>query len=157
MWDWKDPWWLQCHGTFENGVVFDITQGFVYGQMSQNQTHNSYIDIIGTKGIARMTHDFRTATVELRGVTRTEKIEKPFGGKNLDVLTTRFADVVETGVPDASLPDAEDAFIASKVSWAMLDDAWKHEMPSIGDNATLEAIRERRRNMTDGYGLLKSR
>ena len=32
MWDYKDPWWLQCHGTFMNGIVFDITQGFVYGQ-----------------------------------------------------------------------------------------------------------------------------
>ena len=34
MWNYKDPWWLQCHGTFENGVVFDITQGHVYGQLS---------------------------------------------------------------------------------------------------------------------------
>lgn len=33
MWNYKDPWWLQCHGTFENGVVFDITQGHVYGQL----------------------------------------------------------------------------------------------------------------------------
>ena len=71
MWDWKDPWWLQCHGTFENGIVYDITQGFVYGQLSKDQTHNSYIDIIGTKGIARMTHDFKMARVELRGVNTT--------------------------------------------------------------------------------------
>ncbi|KAA6328710.1 Inositol 2-dehydrogenase, partial [termite gut metagenome] len=35
MWNYKDPWWLQCHGTFENGVVFDITQGHVYGQLSK--------------------------------------------------------------------------------------------------------------------------
>ena len=54
MWDYPEPWWLQCHGTFENGVVFDITQGHVYGQLSKDQTHNSYIDVIGTKGIARM-------------------------------------------------------------------------------------------------------
>lgn len=157
MWDWKDPWWLQSHGTFDNGVVFDITQGFVYGQLSKNQTHNSYVDLIGTKGIIHMTHDFRTAVVDMRGVTRTERIEKPFGGKNLDVLTNRFADSVESGMPDPMLPKFLDAYIASKVSWAMLEDAWKHRMPSIGDNATLEAIRERRRNMTDGYGLLKSR
>ena len=25
MWSYKEPWWLQCHGTFENGIVFDIT------------------------------------------------------------------------------------------------------------------------------------
>ena len=41
MWSYKDPWWLQCHGTFENGVVFDITQGHVYGQLAKDQTHNS--------------------------------------------------------------------------------------------------------------------
>lgn len=63
--DYKDPWWVQCHGTFENGIAFDVTQGFVYGQLSRNQTHNAYTDIIGTKGIVRMTHDFRTAVVEL--------------------------------------------------------------------------------------------
>ena len=74
-------WWLQCHGTFENGVVFDITQGHVYGQLSKDQTHNSYIDVIGTKGIARMSHDFKTAVVELRGVNETHRIEKPYGGK----------------------------------------------------------------------------
>ena len=81
MWDYPEPWWLQCHGTFENGVVFDITQGHVYGQLSKDQTHNSYIDVIGTKGIARMSHDFKTAVVELRGVNETHRIEKPYGGK----------------------------------------------------------------------------
>ena len=25
MWDYKDPWWVQCHGTFQNGVVFDLS------------------------------------------------------------------------------------------------------------------------------------
>lgn len=51
MWEWKDPWWLQAHGTFENGVVFDVTQGHNYGQLAKDQTHNSYADIIGSKGI----------------------------------------------------------------------------------------------------------
>ena len=75
MWDYKDPWWVQCHGTFENGIAFDVTQGFVYGQLSRNQTHNAYTDSIGTKGIVRMTHDFRTAVVELHGVNRTLRLE----------------------------------------------------------------------------------
>lgn len=157
MWDWKEPWWLQCHGTFKNGVVFDITQGFVYGQLSDKQTHNSYVDIIGTKGIVRMTHDFKTAQVELRGVSKTEKIEKPFGGKNLDALCLSFADSIEKGERLPELPKMEDAFIASKVSWDMLADAEKNIMPSIGDNETLVAIRERRSKMTDGYGLLRKR
>lgn len=157
MWDWKDPWWLQVHGTFSSGVVFDITQGFVYGQMSRDQTHNSYIDIIGTKGIVRMTHDFKTAVVEMRGVTRTETVERPFGGKNIDVLCNLFADSVESGVRDMRMPEFRDAAIASRFAWRFLDDAMGNALPSIGDNATLEAIRERRRNMKDGYGLLPRR
>ena len=154
MWDYKDPWWLQCHGTFENGIVYDITQGFVYGQLSKDQTHNSYIDLIGTKGIARMTHDFKTATVELRGVTRTETISRPFGGKNIDVLCRKFAESIRTGKRDGSLPTFRDAATASAYAWKFLEDSRRHDLPSIGDNATLERIRERRRTMTNGYGLL---
>ena len=97
MWNYKDPWWVQAHGTFENGIVFDITQGFVYGQLSKDQTHNSYTDIIGTKGIVRMSHDFHTAVIDLRGVTKTERIEKPFGSKNIDILIDLFADSIECG------------------------------------------------------------
>ena len=154
MWNYPEPWWLQCHGTFCNGVVFDITQGFVYGQLSKDQTHNSYIDIIGTKGIARMTHDFKTAVVELRGVNRTERLEKPFGGKNLDQLCHRFAESLATGVRNPHLPTFHDSAIASDYAWRFLKDAYGHELPSIGDLQTLDEIRERRRTMKNGYGLL---
>ena len=109
MWDYKDPWWVQCHGTFENGIAFDVTQGFVYGQLSRNQTHNAYTDIIGTKGIVRMTHDFRTAVVELHGVNRTLRLEKPFGGKNLDKLCNIMADSIESGKRDPRLPQMRDS------------------------------------------------
>ena len=37
----------------------------------------------------------------------------------------------------------------------LLDNAKRKEMPSIGNLQTLEEIRERRRNMTEGYGLLR--
>lgn len=157
MWDYKDPWWVQCHGTFENGVVFDITQGFVYGQLSKDQTHNSYIDLIGTKGIVRMRHDFKTAEVDLHGVTRTELIKRPFGGKNIDVLVDRFADSIESGKLDPHLPTMRDSAIASEAAWTFLEDSRKHTLPSIGDEQTLEQIRERRRTMTNGYGLLHRR
>ena len=155
MWSYPDPWWLQCQGTFENGVVFDITQGFVYGQLAKNQTHNSYIDIIGTKGIARMTHDFKTAVVDLRGVTRTELIERPFGGKNIDVLCKLFAESIRKGEADPRLPSMRDSAMASQYAWDFLTNARANGMPSIGDIETLEAIRERRRHMKDGYGLLR--
>ena len=155
MWSYPEPWWLQCHGTFENGVIFDITQGHVYGQLSEKQTHNSYIDVIGTKGIARMSHDFKTAVVELHGVNETLRIEKPYGGKNIDTLCDLFADSVRTGVFNAKLPRISDAVRASEYAWKFLDDARLHEMPAIGDLQTLEEIRERRRHLSDGYGLLR--
>ena len=157
MWSYKDPWWLQCHGTFENGVVFDITQGHVYGQLAEKQTHNSYIDIIGTKGIARMTHDFKTAVVELHGVTQTHRIEQPYGGKNIDVLCQRFAQSLETGLRPPALPTFRDAAIASEYAWRFLDDARRHDLPAIGALEELEAIRERRRTLKNGYGLLRKR
>lgn len=157
MWQYKDPWWVQCHGTFQNGIVFDITQGFVYGQLSKDQTHNSYIDLIGTKGIVHMTHDFKTAVVDLHGVTRTERMERPFGGKNIDVLIDRFADSIERGQLDHRLPTIRDSAIASENAVRFLDDSRRNRLPAIGDEQTLVEIRERRSKMTNGYGLLHIR
>lgn len=155
MWNYKDPWWLQCHGTFENGVVFDITQGHVYGQLSAKQTHNSYIDMIGTEGIARMTHDFKTAVVELHGVTQTIREERPFGGKNIDVLCNLFADSIESGIRHPNLPTLRDSAISSEYAWEFLEDAKSKDLPAIGEIQTLEKILQRRKTMKNGYGLLQ--
>ncbi len=154
MWSWKDPWWLQVHGTMQNGVVFDITQGFVYGQMSKDQTHNSYVELIGTQGFCHMTHDFKTAVIHLHGVNVTEHIEHPHGGKNVDVLLRQMAESIITGHRHPDMPHFRDSAIASEMAWKMLDDARTHEMPAIGTLDELERIRERRRNLKDGYGLL---
>lgn len=157
MWDHKDPWWLQCHGTFENGVVYDITQGFVYGQLSKDQTHNCYFDIIGTKGIIHMTHDFRTVRLELRGITKTEVREERHGGKNIRHLCDGVAERI-LGLPEhAVIPSFRDAAIASEFAWKCLEDSRKNDLPSIGDDETLKEIRARRAAMTDGYGLLHKR
>ena len=155
MWDYKDPWWIQCHGTFHNGVVFDITQGFVYGQLSKDQTHNAYTDIIGTKGIVRMTHDFKTATVELHGVNRTLCLQQPFEGKNLDKLCKQMAASIRSGIRDNRLPSLRDSIEASHYAWSFLEDARHNCLPSIGNLQTLEEIRERRKHMKNGYGLLR--
>ncbi len=155
MWEYKDPWWLQVHGTFENGVVFDITQGHNYGQLSKDQTHNSYIDIIGSKGIAHMSHDFKTAVVEIHGYTRTERIERPYGGKNIDKLINIMADAIEKGEHLSNLPSMRDAAVASEFAWRCIDDAWTHDMPVSGTTEELEEIHYRRAHATDGYGLLR--
>ena len=157
MWDYKDPWWLQCHGTFENGVIFDITQGHVYGQLSKKQTHNSYIDIIGTEGIVRMTHDFKTAVVELHGVNQTIREERPFGEKNIDVLCRLFAESIDSEKLNPQLPTFRDSAIASDYAWQFLESAYANELPAIGNLQTLEKIWERRRTMVSGYGLINRR
>lgn len=157
MWSYKDPWWLQCHGTFENGVVYDITQGFVYGQLSKDQTHNSYMELIGTKGFVRMTHDFKTATVEKHGVTITESIRKPHGGKNIGRLCRLMAESIVNNRRSPSMPSFRDSAIASQWAWKMLDDCRQNDLPAIGTLEELEQIHYRREHMTDGYGLLKKR
>lgn len=155
MWSYKDPWYLQAHGTFQNGIVFDITQGHVYGQLAKDQTHNSYIDIIGTEGIAHMTHDFKTAVVDIRGVNQTIHEERPFGGKNIDVLCNQFADSIKTGKRHPGLPTFRDSAIASEYAWEFLENARQNDMPAIGEMKTLEKIHQRRRTMKNGYGLLQ--
>lgn len=154
MWSWKDPWWLQAHGTMQNGVVFDVTQGFVYGQLSKDLTHNSYVELIGTQGFSRMTHDFKTAVIDLHGVNVTERIERPYGGKNIDVLLRQMADSIEQGKRVQDMPQLRDSAIASEMAWKMLDDARLHDLPAIGTLDELERIRERRRNLKEGYGIL---
>lgn len=154
MWDWKDPWWIQVHGTFESGVVFDITQGFVYGQLAKDQTHNSYVELIGTKGFCRMTHDFKTAIVDIHGVTTTQRIERPYGGKNIDRLIAEMADSIQKGIRNPLMPSFRDSAMASGYAWKMVEDARKNALPSIGTHEELEEIWEHRRNLKDGYGLL---
>ncbi len=152
MWSHTDPWWVQAHGTFENGVVFDITQGFVYGHQAEKQTHNCYVDVIGTKGIARMSHDFVNATVELHGVSRTETITREFGDKKIDVLVDVFARSVLAG-RNLGYPRVRDSVVASEMAWKMLDDAVANGAPCRGRVEDMDEIMARRRTMTNGYGL----
>ena len=104
-----------------------------------------------------MTHDFHTAKVSLHGVNETLELEKPFGGKNIDRLVTLFAESLESGKRSESLPQMRDSAIASEYAWSFLEDAHQHTLPAIGNLRTLEQIRERRRTMTNGYGLLHQR
>jgi predicted dehydrogenase len=152
MWDYKDPWWVQCHGTFENGVVFDITQGFVYGHLAKDKTHNCYVDCIGTKGIARMSHDFKTATIEVHGVDKTYVKSGDFNDKKLDVMVDIFARSLMAG-KNIGFPTPRDSVIASEVAWAMLNDAISHGPPAVGQPRELEEILAQRRNLRSGYGL----
>lgn len=152
MWNHTDPWWVQCHGAFKNGVVFDITQGFVYGHLSQTLTHNCYVDAIGTRGIARMRHDFKNATIELHGTHVTTTRTGLFNDKKLDVMCDVFARSILAG-KNLGFPVARDSVIASEVAWAMLNDAIKNDPPVRGTQKEMEQILAHRRTMRNGYGL----
>jgi myo-inositol 2-dehydrogenase/D-chiro-inositol 1-dehydrogenase len=156
MWSYKDPWWIQVHGTFQNGIVFDITQGFVYGHLAKDLTHNCYVDVIGTQGIARMNHDFRTATIELHGVSKTLRKSDEFGDKKIGVLTDLFARSVIEG-KNLGLPTVRDSVIASDIAWKMLDDAVQNGCPPIGKPEEMEQIIARRAVLKEGYGLPSAR
>ncbi len=156
MWNYKDPWWVQSHGTFENGVVFDITQGFVYGHLAKDKTHNCYVDCIGTRGIARMWHDFHNATIEVHGIHKTVRKTALFNDKKLDVMVDLFARSLIAG-KNLGFPTARDAVIASEVAWAMLKDAVSHMPPVVGRLSELDDILAHRhalrQNGDSGYGL----
>ncbi len=152
MWGHKDPWWVQAHGTFANGVVFDITQGFIYGHLAKDQPHNCYLDAIGTKGVARMHHDFSKATIELHGVRGTFQKTAAFNDKKLDVMVDVFGRSVLAG-KNLGFPEARDSVIASEVSWAMLHDAISNDPPVRGTPEEMHTILEHRRNMVNGFGL----
>ncbi len=151
-WGYKDPWWVQAHGTFANGVVFDITQGFIYGHLAKDQTHNCYLDAIGTKGVARMRHDFAEATVELHGVHKTLRKTAAFNDKKLDVMVEVFGRSILAG-KNLGFPQARDSVIASEMSWVMLNDAISHVPPVRGTPEEMQQILEHRRKMANGFGL----
>ncbi len=152
MWGHKDPWWVQCHGTFKNGIVFDITQGFVYGHLAQEKTHNCYVDCIGTKGICRMRHDFKNATIECHGVNHTLRKTGLFNDKKLDVMVDVFARSILAG-KNLGFPTPRDSVIASEAAWAMLNDAYKNALPVRGEKEELEQILHHRSTLREGYGL----
>lgn len=139
MWSWRDPWWINAHGSFRNGVVFHITQGFVYGQLAQKKANRCGIEVIGTKGVVRMQHDFAMTRIEFHGTTFTGAKEGLYGDKKTDVMCERFAEALDTG--DASrLPSARDSVIASEVSQAMLDAAARDAAPCVGTPEEMEEI-----------------
>ena len=77
-----------------------------------------------------MTHDFKTAVVDLHGVHQTLRVEKPFGGKNIDVLCDLFADSVLTGKRNPRLPFMYGSTVASEYAWKFVPGERMHEVPA---------------------------
>jgi myo-inositol 2-dehydrogenase/D-chiro-inositol 1-dehydrogenase len=139
MWNWPEPWWVTAHGSFTNGVVFDISVGFVYGQLAQEMTQNCGLEAIGTLGLVRMTHDFRDVTIAYHGISRTAQKVGPYGGKKLDVLCEAFARSLDAG-RNLGVPLPRDSVIASQVAQEMLDFAAQEDAPAVGDHDQMQRI-----------------
>ena len=146
MWDWPDPWWVTAHGCFQNGVVFDITVGFTYGQLAQTMTQHCGLELIGTGGVIRMEHDFKKVTIDVHGVEATERKVGPYGGKKLDVLCETFVRSLDAG-RNLGAPLPRDSVVASQVAQDMLDFATDNGAPVIGNRDQMERILARRREL----------
>lgn len=143
MWGEPEPWWVSVHGTFDNGVAFEITNGFVYGQMAQQKRNASYTELIGTRGVMTISHDFHLAHLQFNGVSRTVDRRAPYGSKALDIMYDRLARAID-GERGIVVPAARDAVLASQLADDMLRQAMVRGCPAIGDASDLDAIRSHR-------------
>jgi len=141
LWSEPEPWWVTSHGRFQNGIVFELTVGFVYGQMAKDPTNRGYLEAIGTRGIARYEHDFANVQVKMHGVGETVNKTGPYGGKKLDVMIDLFTRSLDAG-RDLGLPSARDSVIASGIAHRMHKDAVANIPPCIGDKTELEYVRK---------------
>jgi predicted dehydrogenase len=146
MWQWPAPWWVTSHGSFKNGVAFEIAVGFTYGQLAKDKTENCGLEAIGTLGLVRMTHDFHEVTIAYHGVETTARKVGPYGGKKLDVLCETFAQSLDAG-RNLGVPLARDSVIASQVAQEMLDFAANHNARSIGTSDEMRRILAHRQEL----------
>lgn len=143
MWGEDEPWWVTAHGTFENGVVFEVTNGFVYAHAAQDKLCNCSLEAMGTLGVVRYQHDFINVELQMHGVNQTIDKTGPYGGKKQDVMVKLFADSLDAQ-RDLGLPSARDSVIASRVSQQMHDAAAAASPPVIGGPADLQRIKQHR-------------
>ncbi len=139
MWSEPEPWWVAVHGTFQNGIAFEITQGFMYGQMAKDWVMRCYFEAIGTLGVARFHHNGQNVHLEMHGVNRTVRKDGLYGGKKLDVMIDTFARSLEAG-RNLGLPAAADAVVASRTSQQMHDAAAAARPPCIGSEQEIKFI-----------------
>lgn len=141
MWDEPRPWWGSVHGNFKNGIVFEITNGFIYGQLAKDKSCRCYFECIGTHGFVRFEHDFKTVRLEMHGVDQTVSTEGLYGGKKFDVMLGTMARSIDAS-RNLGFPTADDAVIAFDIAGRMQADVETGHPARIGSTDDLEAIRQ---------------
>lgn len=142
MWGWQEPWWMEVHGSMENGMVFNITNGFTYGQMAETWTVNSSVELQGTLGVVRMHHNFKDVFIDYHGTSKTLSKKGLYGGKKIDVMIDVFTKSLDQG-KNLGFPSAKDSIISSCLTRDMLEAATNDpNTPSIGKKEDIKRILE---------------
>lgn len=139
MWGEPRPWWGSVHGHFRNGVAFELTNGFVYGHQAKDPIVHSSFECIGTEGVVRFEHDFKTVRLQMHGTSETIDETGPYGGKKFDVMLDLMARSLDAG-RDLGLPSPEDAVVAYDIAGRMQADAERNSPPAIGTQDDLAAL-----------------
>jgi predicted dehydrogenase len=135
-WNWSEPWWGTAHGHFQNGIVFKVTFGFIYGQLAQTQVTQCALEAIGTLGVVRMQHNFNEVVIKYHGVTRTEETRGAYAGRT-SVSFAKFLQSHWQAGRNIGFPTVRDSVIASRVAQEMLDLSRERGAPVVG---TLEEM-----------------
>lgn len=140
MWGHAAPWWVTAHGRCANGVVVQVTEGFTWAQGCPERSNRSRLEIQGSIGAIVVSHDFRTATVEVHGRAGTCTTTRAYGGKHLASLFERFAASLDAG-RNLGYASADDCARASRLARLMLAQAAQTAGPAIGTAEDLEQVR----------------
>jgi predicted dehydrogenase len=143
LWGHDEPWWVTAHGRCGNGVAVQVTEGFAWAQGCPDRTNCSRFEILGSVGGIVISHDFRTATVEVHGLAGSRFITREYGGKHLDTLLDRFARSLDAG-RNLGYATADDCAKASRLARAMQEQAITTAGMARGTPAELALIRERK-------------
>jgi len=131
FWDMEYEIHFMVHGSFENGMVFELNNSFCYTTLAKDKRLCCSQEFIGTQGVITLVNDGGTEIVKMNGRDRTVDTTMPYGGKKLDVYYREFAEAIDTG-DLGQLPRLEDAVVASDVARAMVDQALAKPVPTFG-------------------------
>lgn len=144
LWEHPEPWWMTMHGRCANGVIVQVVEGFAWAQACPQRHNLSRLEIVGSLGGIVVSHDFRTATVEVHGVSGTSTATRPYGGKHLGSLLERFAASLDAG-RNLGCATAEDCVRSAVLAREVLAAATAAAGSACGTGSDLALVRERKR------------
>lgn len=140
------PWWVSVHGSFNNNVLFEITNSYAYAVAAKERCNCSTFDLVGTHGVIHIEYDaWGDVQFHAHGIDETVHIRKPYNNKNFDVLYERFAHAIATGEYGA-LATARDAVEAAATAERMNHSAVAAGPHALGTWEDLDNVKQIRKN-----------